>query len=94
MCAPIGGRRGPVGAHPRRDGVLLKRRRAGVRYDESSLQSSATSCIYRTKSSQGVYLIDHSAFRSAAAVMANSPYQSTFNEDSWITRPAFGSCKN
>ena len=28
MCAPIGGRNGPVGAHPRKDGALLERWRA------------------------------------------------------------------
>jgi len=28
MCAPMGGRNGPVGAHPRKDGALLERWRA------------------------------------------------------------------
>ena len=40
MCAPIGGRNGPVGAHPRKDGALLERWRA---------QCGAVASLYRNR---------------------------------------------
>ena len=43
MCAPIGGRSGPVGAHPQKDGALLERWRAQCGMTRSTIQESTPS---------------------------------------------------
>src|SRR5207253_1915253 len=46
MCAPIDGRSGPVGAHPRKDGALLERWRAQCGVTRLSIQESTRSRIW------------------------------------------------
>ena len=47
MCAPIEGRSGPVGAHPRNEGALRERWRAQCGTTPSTIQQSANSRICR-----------------------------------------------
>jgi hypothetical protein len=62
MCAPIYGRSGPVGAHPRKNGALLERWRAQCGSASSTIQQSANSRIGRARRRRGVYWIPHHCF--------------------------------
>jgi hypothetical protein len=77
MCAPIGGRSGPVGAPPGNDGALLERWRAQCGTTPSTIQESARSRICREFLLSRVYLMLTSAFLSPAASPGFSPHQST-----------------
>jgi len=80
MGAPIGGRSGPVGAHPRNEGALLERWRAQCGTTTSTIQHSAVSyiCGGTDGSTYTCYLTI--AFLSPEAESASSPHQSTSRE--------------
>lgn len=76
MCAPIGGRIGPVGAHPRTRRGTARTLAGSVREYAIHYTGMVDVAYFAPNQRSSVYLVSRNAFLSPAARSASSPHQS------------------